>query len=490
MSLTKETKEVDEKIDSPGKVLRQPQKLKSQKQLVMSVAAVLIILACVTGTVVVLAAEGIGKNKPWSKLSALIPAEKIKLLEKFRKSNAQLVADAITDDLNPDHLKRIGGQENEETLKFEIKAAQTRDIPAFSGELNATTTMSRAADGVGMTSHSSINGQFSSGVFTFDTGKDGLKLDLIIPNRQDFYGKLELSDKMKQTWESVMAASGDQSSTALMNQYLNRYLSVNLLEYQSFITSYTQIKGQPGQPAALDPQKAQKILKEFEDKFYPDALTFEQNAVGNLFRNAKIDQLARQKIAGQESLVFGVELSKAQMVQAIPEIVQGYIVLLKKYRTDLVNYCEAVTPVSIQPPDCAEQVDTMFENLEKQLTAPENKTLFNKNLEKAFDLFNVSDLKLYISPVDNSLLKSEFTVQADLPKLQVELGFSAPKIEKLELHFSQTEVSRGKTVKIEAPKDALNLITEIKKLLEENRNKTTRQLDKLNKPRTQPLRNL
>lgn len=432
-------------------------KLPPKKKAALATGLIVALLVA-TGATFVAAAGGMGRGYVWSHLARFLQVEKISVLDSFRKSDEELVRDALAGELNIETIKALGGRELAMSMEVTAETAKSTDFPA-TVTFKMAGTSEIAADGETAKGSYSLGGKIDAGLFSFDAGEKALQIDVLAPKKNEYYVKFKLSSEIKNLLSLGSAAYGLSASPYVdeIENYLDKYYFIDPYEYQ-IMTAETSRRGSAVELPPLDVEKAKDAGERFYEEFTPDAQKYVRNMSMKLIENSELTTLPRQEVSGIPAIGFEMDVDNDKIPSLSKDAIVEMLALLKYHRNAYVAYCESVRYPDVYQPDCSEEFD-QFEDAYDELTGDKEGEV-TKAFDEVFDYLVVKDIKVYINPVDGTLLSAEFTISLS-SKALLESG-----LDKMDITFSYAEVSRGKKVDIEVPEGAPNLTDELRKAFE------------------------
>lgn len=441
------------------------------------VAGVLLFLFITVSSVSVLAATNLGKDNVFSQLATLIPVEQVPGLKALAKSDAQLLRDALTTESSFDLTKKLNGREFALNGNFSL-GAQDSSIPfPISVKFNLKNTIATDAEMEKMRMDYVVGGKVSAGVINFDMGTEGMKFTMIRPNAKTIYFSSLASDQLKQMMTSVtssMKESEDSEDTLKLFEGLmdGSYWKIDMDEYMKLMG-----EGMGEKPPQMDPQKFQVALRNLEKALEADTKKLNEEHFPKMVEYLSITNKGRGKVQNKDVIILAVAITdQEKMAQHWVEIVEDVLEVFKNHKADMVRYCEEVYGVDS---DYTSRCGKVFEAFSEMKSSDREE--FQKFLKQFFVNLEVSGLTFSISPVDNTILRTEGTVGISKKGLEQFSDFMnkssgssrnrGSKITELQFSFVHEELSRGKAVDVSEPKDTKNFVDIIKKLKEDSEKK-------------------
>jgi hypothetical protein len=226
--------------------------------------------------------------------------------------------------------------------------------------------------------------------------------------------------------------------------------------------------------AQVDYEKQQKLIREFAVKISPDVKELYNKTLGDLARYTTITNEGRHSISGVSSVTLAVSVDTGKMTPVVVEFIDGMPAVLKKYKADLATLCTEFAVASKE--ECTES--KIEEGLNETWNADDKKE-FEKEFNEMFNYVEFKDLKFFINPVDNTMMRSEGKLVVKSEGLK-EMESPEMKVSKLEFVMNTYETSRGKDIDVQAPKDFTDLtklIEDTMKSLQETMQSTQSELD-------------
>jgi hypothetical protein len=427
---------------------------KSKKKLVIGlvILAIILIPLLTVGALAGTAAVNLGKDNSFSKLAAFLPTEQVPLLNSLGKSDSELLRDAFTYESNLDRIKLLGGREQ----KVETSATIEGMAEKTSLKGNMSMTLNSAIGKSGETGKFNfvLGGNIKSGIINVDLGQEGFKGDFLVPNIDDYFMKFNMSQELIDTLSPALDTYGVGGSD--LKSYLDKYYKLNLKEY------YEALGMAEMSPAS--PAEQQKAVKTLVSKLSPDVTPLYNKTLGDFNRRyATVSNKGRQTVSGISTVVLSLTVDGTKAGPVTSEFIDGITTILKNHKGDLVDYCKAYLGSSkTATAECTEEA--MEEVIGSNMTASD-KEEFEKSIADFFKSYDLSGWKFYINPVDNSIVKSEGAIVAKEEGLKA-MESGDMDLSKFQINFVSTELSRGKDVTVEAPKDYTDLSKMIKEEME------------------------
>lgn len=440
------------------------------KSKVEKISLVIAIFVFLLGCSVV-AAHETGRGNFLSNLARILPIEQVSLLNSVRKPNQQLISEAIINDLSFDKVKQLKGEEVKLLGQFELAGEVASSSMKFNAKVGTKADVAMSPDGKTMKAHYELGGKFSAGIFNIDLGNDGIQMDLMVPKEKEMYGKLHLSDQVKDTFKPVFS-NGDPRGMAKVEKFLDQYFLVNFQEINALneemgkkkLELLTGNQRSNAVNTATDPKKVTEATEALKVDLAPDLHKFAADTVKKIAQVANVTTLPRETVAGRSAMVFGLDIKKGQLPDALLQSITELINLLEHHQAAIMKYCDAATPVDIYAPDCDENFKTFKKNITGRSEL--DQAFIKQRLDVLLNYVTFENVKVYIDPVDNTLLKSEFTVRMS-PDNKIPINSMQVRISDFKFTFIEEEVTRGKKVEVFVPPEAPNLTTEMRNFMEE-----------------------
>ncbi len=413
--------------------------------------------------------QAMGKNGPLSSLSANIPFESISLFDSFRKSNSELIADAVAMEIDPERVARLKGQEKMASMQIDLagKIGGSSSATSFTGAMNMNAKMAVAANNETMKAHYDFGGHFASGIFSFDLGIDGLQGDILVKNSDEIYLKGHLNEKTQDTLLQLSAMNGPQGEQSFqqVQSYLDKYYLVRPSEYQQLMNEKQQQMAKLYLPdsaqaptATFDVEALKKAQQELVKDLTPGLLSLVRNSAKDLSDDASIEVLDRQTVAGRSAMVFQLTVTPDQLANASQNTIKELLSFVVAHKEAIKKYCEATSIPSMYTKDCSAQISELESEIQDFSNTKQEQS--KKGFSEFFKVIRLDSVVLYIDPIDNSLLKAKMVLSVDPSKLNGKE--SAISMDSMKFTFVEEEVSRGKDVQIDVPQGAQNLVEMLK----------------------------
>lgn len=415
------------------------------------------------------AAANMGKGNVFSQLSAYIPFEKIPLISALTKSSEQLLRDVIPATTKFSMMKKYGGSEWQGRVLVTGEATQpeTQQKVSLDLHVNGKTAVNGNLDQ--MKSEYALGGTVASGVMKIDLGESGIEFDSLMPNTNDVYFSLQLSDEMKTSLAPYLTQvdSSLSSLTALgmpaltSNDLFNTYWKFDTKAYMKMMNELT---GQTAEEVDYDFNKYQQAIEELMNEIGPDFQKMYASTLGNFSRYARVRDYGRQSVNGSPAIVVGLEISNDNVPPVVAEFAEGMTVLVKKHPAAFQKFCETISSNEITKKECATEFSQ--EKLDEVTLTVDDKKELEDSMRELLTNLTINTLKFYISPVNNTLLKSEIGVMVSEQGLAALSSGSGYSWSKFEVSMESEELSRGKSLTVEVPKDSKDLVQLIRQFMD------------------------
>ncbi len=431
----------------------------------MIVGVVVAAVLFLTMGVFALAAANVGKNNIFSQLAAVLPVEKIPGISSLGKSGADLVRDALPSTTGLQLRQAYGGSEWEGAIKI-YGNAETTDSQKMGMDLHMNTTTAMNGKGDQMQSSYSMGGTVNYGVVKVDLGEAGVKSDLIMPNANQMFFKLDLSDEVKdmvrpyfaEFEQSLSAVSvGGSMPIQSMDDVFGTYWKLDMQEYMDMMSEMT---GQP--PMKYDFEKSQAAANKLMLAIGPDLQKVYNTTLGDVSRYATVQDLGRDSVHGKTARVVGLEIMNNNMPPVLVEFVDGATGVVRNHPDAFKQFCEDISTTDDQKAECSDTFSAV--NVADIRLRDEDKAEFEQGLRQVMTMVKFTTVKFYISPVDNSLLKYEMVVDASQDALN-QLSQQGASVSKAGISIMSAEVSRGKDIVVKAPETYKNFLDVIRGMM-------------------------
>jgi hypothetical protein len=436
----------------------------SKKMLLMGAAIAAPILLVLGGLGVVAANRG--KGNALSKIANYLPTEQIPLLKELGKSDAVTLRDAFSKELDLELTKKLGGREQRATVGFE---AAGKDSSGGNVDVNlkvvADTATNKDADKAKFTMK--VGGNVKSGIVNVDLGTEGIKADILMPNKNAIYMSMDLSKQVLDTFgpkiEQEMAGSG-----YTLKDILGKYAKLDVAQ----LTKDLEAMSGTSVPTSIDQAKLQKAGENLMNALSKDTRAVYEKSLGDFEKYTTLTNEGRKTINGQKAVVIKVTLKEDKVGDVVVDFTDGMITVLKNHKSDLEKFCVELDLEKSTGQKCSEMFTD--EALKSFKLEENDKKQIREGIKMAFEYIKLEDLRFSVNVDDNTLVKSEFTIRAT-DKAVKEMSQSGNVISKFAMMFGTEELSRGKDVEITEPKE----FTDLNKLIKENLNGKQNQLNNL-----------
>lgn len=408
----------------------------SKKTAIIIVSILLIILVPLVGIGVTagVAATSLGKNNAFSKLSAFIPTEQVPLLSSLGKSDAELLRDAVVMNSQYDIPTKLGGVEQK--YNVEVNFNGTSNSTKVEGKIKADSLIYRHKEINKSKVSFNVGGSIKSGIINIDLEDNGFNGEFLTPSNTDIYMKLGLSNSVLESILPSLKQEGIDISEAQVKEYLNKYYKFDADEF------YDNNSG----GSTVDYNEAQKAIDEFMRAIMPDLSELMRKNVADMSRYATITNEGRKKVGSHNAIVLDVKLDGSKVGPVVVEFMEQIPTVLEKHIPEIIKLCEKV---SESKDECKES--EIKKGLSEGISEEEKKEA-EDSIKEIFESIEISTLKYYISPVDNTIVKIEAKIIPTQKGLK-SMSENNVTISKLEINYALEEISRGKDIEISAPKD-------------------------------------
>jgi hypothetical protein len=401
---------------------------KSYKKSLMIAISIVVVLAVIFG-ILAIAKANQGKDNIISRATSFLPLESVPLINKIGKDNGELVGESLSKLTETSTVKNLGGKESKFTFNVNVATEQA------TMNMNIVGTSAINKSGEQSKINLNIGGSLKSGAQTVDLGDAGVKINVLMPSQTVSYMSFDLSKDLLAKVNDTLEKQG-LSSQVNINDFVGKYGKLDLQEYlktyQSMLTGTVGLSSLPYNSAKLQP-----ALMKLIDKISPDVRSAYGKTLGSFEKHSTVKNEGRTTIAGRTAMTFAVSLDEKKAASEAANFIDALVPVIKNHINDLKDFCKEIE---------ASGCDALKGDEIKNLTATD-KIQVSKSFEQLFDVFDIKDLKFYIDPIDNSILKLEGKLALDSKLL------SGRGVDKFEFSFSEEEVSRGKDFTVDAPKE-------------------------------------
>ncbi|HZZ98545.1 MAG TPA: hypothetical protein VFG51_01300 [Candidatus Saccharimonadia bacterium] len=406
-----------------------------------------------------LVAANYGKGTPLAKLAAYIPVEQIPLINTLAKSNVQLLQDVAPASVATVFNNTNSGSEWASSMKI-TGSGQTADQQKVNIDLTIAGKTAVSPDSKQIQAEYTATGSVSSGVVKVDLGQGGAKYDLLMPDPNTMYFMLHLSDELRQTIDPVLAktngelaAAGVTGISLAPTDLFDTYWKLDLKEYSKFMQ---EEMGSTTTPTTYDGSKYKDAAKKLMAAVGPDLQKSYDQTIGDVTRYAKVNDLGRQTVNGTPARVLSLDIANDSVPPVVTEFMSDVSAIVIAHPAAFQTFCEDIAGDDATKQECATTYSA--DHLDALKLTDEAKSQTQDELTQVMKEIEFSNLKFYISPVDNSLVKWELAIAPSNDGLAQINASSDSKLDTLSLALSSEEVSRGKVLSVQAPANSKDMI--------------------------------
>jgi hypothetical protein len=443
---------------------------------ILGVVIAIILFLCL-GSLALIAAS-YGKGTLFSQAAAYIPVEQIPLLNALTKTDTDLLHDVVPTTANYVLNNTYGGSEWSSSVKITADG-QMANQQYLNVNLTLAGKTAVNANNSQMQAEYTASGSVSSGVMKIDLGQDGAKYDVLMTDPNTMYFMLHLSDQLRQTVDPLLTSASNQlgsaaagttgatgatatNSSLTPSNLFDTYWKLDMKEYTALMN---QEMGTSASPTTYDASKYQEATKKLLADIGPELQSLYTATLGNYSRYAKVDSLGRQTVNGKSAREVGLEITNDSLPPVIVEFADGMGKIVASHPASFMTFCQTIASDDATKQQCATTFGAA--NIQAMQMTDTGKTEIQTALSSMLKQVSFSNVHFYISPVDNTLLKTEFTIGPSADALSsMNANSTELKINSMQVSVSSEEVSRGKPVSVQPPAQYKDVVTVLKTALD------------------------
>ncbi len=446
----------------------------------------------VLGATTVLAAKSMGQGNQISQIFGSLPLEEVPILRQFAPAPLELLATGIMHELDAEYIKKLGGRDMASQMTVDLKGEvpQAKVPMTLHLDMASQVAMNGGMDQLRQTF--SMGGNFKSGIFQVDVGKDGVKVDALQVSKNLAYFKVALSPQMMETVQPILAMQAQQSLASgeepefQLEDYLDKYLKFNLDEYLKMMTELASSSGEKITPPSAE--KADAAVRKLMASLKPDVMKLAQSSgLAEMSKYITVNNHHRTTVNGKGAIEMELTVQSEPFATRFSAFIEGLPELIKNHRSDLIAYCEDSGSRMGSEETCEEMLsEESFRQMQQSFEEDPDSAYKMKDLfGRVAAAIQLSDVKVAVSPVDGTILRSSLTMSMTKDSIKPledliakESGVDSAQVQKefqldsLIIKTSAEEKSRGSFAPIDEPKgDVVDLTALIQKWINDQREK-------------------